>query len=73
MLPAHAPPEFADRETLWNSVEEIEKSSDAQLARDIEVALPVELSPAEQLSLVQSFVKDNFVDAGMFRSNILLQ
>lgn len=65
MLPAHAPPEFADRSTLWNSVEEIEKSSDAQLAREIEVALPVELSPAEQLALVRSFVKDNFVAEGM--------
>ncbi|MDE7245058.1 MAG: MobA/MobL family protein, partial [Oscillospiraceae bacterium] len=61
MLPAHAPPEFANREILWNSVEEIEKSSDAQLARDIEVALPVELSPAEQLALVRDFVKGNFV------------
>ena len=37
MLPTHAPPEFADRSTLWNSVEKIEKSSDAQLAREIEV------------------------------------
>ena len=65
MLPAHAPPEFADRSTLWNSVEQIEKSSDAQLAREIEVALPVELSRAEQLALVRSFVKDNFVAEGM--------
>ena len=65
MLPAHAPPEFQDRSTLWNSVEQIEKSSDAQLAREIEVALPVELSPAQQLALVRAFVKDNFVDAGM--------
>ena len=65
MLPAHAPPEFSDRSTLWNSVEQIEKSSDAQLAREIEVALPVELSRAEQLALVRAFVKDNFVDAGM--------
>ena len=65
MLPAHAPPEFQDRSTLWNSVEEIEKSSDAQLAREIEVALPVELSRAEQLALVRSFVKDNFVADGM--------
>ena len=65
MLPAHAPPEFQDRSTLWNSVEQIEKASDAQLAREIEVALPVELSRAEQLSLVWSFVKDNFVAAGM--------
>ena len=61
MLPAHAPPEFADRSTLWNSVEQIEKSSDAQLAREIEVALPVELSRVEQLALVRAFIKDNFV------------
>ena len=33
--------------------------------RKIEVALPVELSRAEQLALVRSFVKDNFVDAGI--------
>ena len=65
MLPSHAPPEFADRSTLWNSVEQIEKSSTAQLAREIEVALPVELSRAEQLALVRAYVKDNFVDAGM--------
>ena len=65
MLPSHAPPEFQDRSTLWNSVEQIEKSSTAQLAREIEVALPIELSRAEQLALVRSFVKDNFVDAGM--------
>ena len=65
MLPSHAPPEFADRSTLWNSVEQIEKSSDAQLAREIEVALPVELSRVEQLALVRAYIKDNFVDAGM--------
>ena len=65
MLPSHAPPEFQDRSTLWNSVEQIEKSSTAQLAREIEVALPVELSRAEQLALVRSFVQDNFVSAGM--------
>ncbi len=65
ILPAHAPPEFADCSTLWNSVEAIEKSSDAQLAREIEVALPVELSPAAQLALVRVFVKDDFVDARM--------
>ncbi len=65
MLPTHAPPEFTDRSTLWNSVEFSEKSATAQLAREIEVSLPVELSPAEQLALVRAFVKDNFVDAGM--------
>ena len=58
MLPIHVPPEFADRSTLWNSVEEIEKSATAQLAREIEMALPVELSRTEQLALVRAFVKD---------------
>ena len=65
MLPAHAPPEFQDRAILWNSVEQIEKFKDSQLAREVEVALPVELSREQQLSLVRSYVKDNFVDKGM--------
>lgn len=65
MLPAHAPAAFADRSALWNSVEMIEKSKDAQLAREIEAALPVELDREEQLTLVRAFVRDNFVKAGM--------
>ena len=54
MLPAHAPPEFADRSILWNSVEQIEKARDSQLAREIEAALPRELSGEQQLALVRS-------------------
>ena len=46
MLPAHAPPEFADRSILWNSVEQIEKARDSQLAREIEAALPPVNCPA---------------------------
>ncbi|RHS98153.1 conjugal transfer protein TraA [Firmicutes bacterium AM41-11] len=65
MLPAHAPPEFADRSTLWNSVEQIEKARDSQLAREIEAALPRELSREQQLALVRAYVNDNFVAAGM--------
>ena len=65
MLPAHAPPEFSDRSTLWNSVEQIEKARDSQLAREIEAALPRELSREQQLALVRAYVKDNFVDKGM--------
>ena len=65
MLPAHAPPEFADRSTLWNSVEQIEKARDSQLAREIEAALPRELSREQQLALVRAYVKDNFVGKGM--------
>ena len=65
MLPAHAPPEFADRYTLWNSVEQVEKARDSQLAREIEAALPRELTREQQLALVRAYVKDNFVDKGM--------
>ena len=65
LLPAHAPPEFQDRSALWNSAEQAEKSSNSQLAREIEVALPVELSRDQQLALVRSYVQDNFVSAGM--------
>ena len=38
MLRAHVPPEFADRSTLWNSSEQIEKARDSQLGREIEAA-----------------------------------
>ena len=65
LLPSHAPSEFQDRSALWNSVEKIEKSRDAQLAREIEIALPVEFDRQEQISLVRAYVRDNFVAAGM--------
>ena len=65
ILPPHAPPEFQDRSTLWNSVEMVEKTSDAQLAREIEISLPVELNREEQLRLARSFISDTFVAAGM--------
>lgn len=65
MLCENAPKEYQDRQTLWNAVEQIEKSSKAQLAREYEVALPVELSREEQIKLVRDFAKENFGDNGM--------
>jgi hypothetical protein len=65
LLPVHAPPEFSDRSTLWNSVEKIEKSRNAQLAREIEIALPVEIDRSSQIRLVRKYVKDVFVSTGM--------
>lgn len=65
MLPAHAPPEFQNRSVLWNSVELIEKSKDCQLARDLEISLPIELSRTEQLDLARAYIRDTFVSAGM--------
>ena len=64
-LPSHAPPEYADRNVLWNAVETVEKKSNAQLAREIEVALPKELSMECQIEIVRRYVQDNFVSVGM--------
>jgi ATP-dependent exoDNAse (exonuclease V) alpha subunit len=65
LFPAHAPPEFFDRSTLWNCVEESEKSRNAQLAREIEIALPTEIDQKSQIRLVRKYVQDIFVSAGM--------
>lgn len=65
LLPPHAPPDFADRSILWNSVEKIEKAKNSQLAREIEIALPVELDREQQIQLVREYVKENFVSVGM--------
>ena len=65
LLPAHAPPAFSDRSTLWNSVELSEKSNNVQLAREVEIALPVELSREEQTRLVREYCSSQFVSKGM--------
>lgn len=65
LLPTNAPPELGERKNLWNSVELFEKQKDAQLARDIEIALPVELDRKAQLELVRAYVNDTFVSVGM--------
>ena len=65
MLPPIAPSKWIDREQLWNAVEETEKTKDSRLAREFVVALPVELDKDSNISLLQDFIKKNFVDMGM--------
>jgi len=65
MLPDGAPEELADRQKLWNAVEAAELRKDAQLAREIEFAIPRELDQAEGIRLAREFVKAEFVDRGM--------
>jgi len=65
LLPAHAPSEYSNRSTLWNSVEKIEKSRNAQLAREIEIALPAELGRKDQITLVRAYVLNTFVASDM--------
>jgi len=65
LLPDNAPREYADRSMLWNAVEAVEKSKNAQLSREIEIALPNELSEAECIELAREFAQQTFVDKGM--------
>lgn len=64
-LPEYAPAEWSDRGTLWNAVEENEKTKDSRLAREFVVALPIEMGKAEWQSLLTKFIQDNFVADGM--------
>lgn len=65
MAPNHAPIWVYDRERLWNEVEKAEKRIDSQLAREMNIALPRELTNEEQRTLVEEFVKDTFISQGM--------
>jgi Ti-type conjugative transfer relaxase TraA len=65
LAPEEAPAWVYDRQTLWNTVEATEKRKDAQLAREIELGLPIELTHAENVELVREYVKSQFVSKGM--------
>lgn len=65
LLPDGAPEHLSDRERLWNEVEAAEKRIDAQLAREVEFALPRELSPEMGIDLARDFVAREFVSRGM--------
>lgn len=56
-LPPQAPPEWQDREKLWNAVEVAEKAKDSRLAREFVVALPIELNQEQQISLIYCMKK----------------
>ena len=64
-LPDIAPAEWADREALWNTVEEAEKTKDSRLAREFVAALPVELNRDGWIDLLTDFIQTNFVSEGM--------
>ncbi|MBV9561677.1 MAG: Ti-type conjugative transfer relaxase TraA, partial [Bradyrhizobium sp.] len=65
MLPENAPEAWSDRERLWNDVEAFEVRKDAQLAREVEFALPREMTQAQAIELARDFVRGEFVDRGM--------
>ena len=65
LAPEGAPQWVHDRELLWNAVEAGEKRRDAQVAREVEFALPEELNRAEAIALAREFVEREFVSRGM--------
>ena len=65
LAPNSAPDWVFEREKLWNEVEKVERRKDSQVAREINVALPTELTTPQQLKLVRKFVTDQFVNQGM--------
>lgn len=56
---------MVDRSELWNKVEHTEKRKDSQLARELNIAIPVELARQERIDLVREYARDNFIERGM--------
>ncbi len=65
LAPEQVPGWIFIRDQLWNQVDAAEKRKDAQTAREINIALPRELTREENIELVRTYVNDNFVKHGM--------
>ena len=64
-LPDNAPRAWADRSVLWNAVEAKEKTSVSHLAREVVVALPIELAAPAWISLLKEYILEQYVSLGM--------
>jgi ATP-dependent exoDNAse (exonuclease V) alpha subunit len=65
LAPPGSPDWMHDRRRLWNAIETTEKRKDAQLARELQLSLPHELTAPQRLNLVRQFVEAEFVARGM--------
>jgi ATP-dependent exoDNAse (exonuclease V) alpha subunit len=65
LAPEKAPSWVTDRQTLWNEIETIEKRRDAQLARELLIAFPDQLTPDLQRETLTEFLTSQVVDRGM--------
>ena len=65
LLPANAPQKYADRNTLWNAAEAVEKQWNSQLARRWVLTIPREIPPDQYAVLVREFCQQQFVSKGM--------
>ena len=65
MLPENAPVELAHREYLWNHIEtKIETQSNSRLAREFDIALPLELTFDQQREVTEAFLRECFIKDG---------
>ena len=65
LAPANTPDWMTDRAKLWNAVEAVEKRKNSQLAREIQLSLPHELTPEQRKKLVFDYAQEQFVSRGM--------
>ena len=67
LLPEGAAAQFREAAVLWNTAELAEKRRDAQVAREIVVALPADagISSEDRIDMVRSFAEQHFVAKGL--------
>lgn len=65
LAPNHSPEWVFNRQKLWNEVENAELRINSQVAREVQIALPLELSNEQQTELTKKFIQDVFVSRGM--------
>lgn len=65
LAPNHSPEWVFNRQKLWNEVENAELRINSQVAREVQIALPLELSNEQQTELTKNFIQDVFVSRGM--------
>ncbi len=65
LTPADTPSFLLDRENLWSEVERVEKRKDAQLARELRLSIPHQLSNAQAIELLNNWTKKVLVSRGM--------
>lgn len=65
LAPNNSPEWVFDRSKLWNAVEKSESRVNSQLARDIEISLPIELTPVQQIKLIEDYIQEQFINIGI--------
>ncbi|HED0394934.1 TPA: MobA/MobL family protein [Yersinia enterocolitica] len=65
LIPDGADKRFLKPEYLFNTIEKCEKRKDAQLALEVNISLPTEMTDEQKKALAVDFCNENFVKKGM--------